>query len=318
MRSVFLDYSSVSYNADLDPAQLLSVLPGLEFHAETTPSELIDRLRGCEMAIFNKGPLTRDALMACPELRLVALTGTGTNHIDLAAAREQNVAICNIRDYCTQSVVQHVFAVLLCLTHRLREFDRLLKAGAWELENRQLRSAGLFIRELSGKTLGIVGYGVLGKAVGVMAEAFGMHVLVANSTPRQLANRVALDELLPRLDVLSLHCPLTPETHHLIGTKQLQLMKRDAILINTARGGLVDCQALTDALRNGQLGGAACDVLPEEPPLSGNPLLAPDLAQLIVTPHTAWAAREARQRSIDEVALNIKDFLLGGQRNRVV
>ena len=318
MRGVFLDYSSVSYNADLDPAQLLSVLPALQLHGESTPIELLERLKKCEVAILNKGSITRDVLVACPDLRLVALTGTGTNNVDLDAARERSVAVCNIRDYCTQSVVQHVFAVLLCLTHRLREFDRAIKAGAWELEQQSLREPGLSIRELSGKTIGIVGFGVLGKAVSVMAEAFGMRVLVANLTPHPLPNRVAFAELLPQVDVLSLHCPLTPETRHLVGTSQLQLMRHDALLIKTARGGLVDCQALANALRSGQLGGAACDVLPEEPPLSGNPLLASDLAQLIVTPHAAWAAREARQRAIDEVALNIVDFLNGGHRNRVV
>jgi glycerate dehydrogenase len=208
--------------------------------------------------------------------------------------------------------------VLLALTRRLREYDRALKAGAWERAD-GLPLPAFPIRELAGRTLGIVGHGTLGQGVARVALAFGMRVLVANradSAPQ--AGRLDLPALLPRVDVLSLHCPLTPSTRHLIGARELALMKPDAVLINTARGGLVDAGALAAALREHRLGGAAIDVLEEEPPVHGNPLLAPDLANLIATPHTAWAAREARQRAIDELAANVEAFLRGERRNRVV
>ena len=207
---------------------------------------------------------------------------------------------------------------LIALTHRLREYDRVLKAGAWEhLDER--RTLNYPIRERAGRTLGIVGYGALGRGVARNAEAFDMRVWVANRPgDAPVEGRLDLVELPPLVDVLSLHCPLTPAPRNLIGAPELSRTKRDAVLINTARGGLVDAGALAAALRAGRLGGAAIDVLTEEPPVAGNPLLAPDLGQVIVTPHTAWAAREARQRAIDELAANVEDFLAGGRRCRVV
>jgi glycerate dehydrogenase len=210
-----------------------------------------------------------------------------------------------------------VLGTLLLLTQRLREYDTLVRSGAWQ-RGEQFCLLDFPIRELTGRKLGIVGYGTLGRAVAHAAQAFGLEVLVASrpgGTPA--AGRLDLDELLPQLDVLSLHCPLTPATEGLIGAAQLARMKRDAVLINTARGGLVDSAALADALRSGRLGGAAIDVLPQEPPVGGNALLAGDIPNLIVTPHIAWAAREARQRSIDEMAANVEDFLRGGRRGRV-
>ncbi len=170
----------------------------------------------------------------------------------------------------------------------------------------------------SGRRLGILGYGTLGKGVAQVAQAFGMQVLVANRPGgTREPGRIDLDDLLPQVDVLSLHCPLSPATQGVIGAPQLARMKPDAVLVNTARGALVDSAALADALRGGRLGGAAIDVLPQEPPVDGNPLLAPDIPNLVVTPHIAWAAREARQRCIDEMAANVEDFRRGGRRGRV-
>ena len=317
MHAVFLDFATVSYGDDLDPQPLYDALPGLVIYPHSTDREIDARLADAEVVLTNKARITRERIAASPKLRLVGLTATGTNNVDLDAARERNVAVVNIRDYCTSSVVQHVYALLLALTHRVLEFDAAVKRGEWAVPEPAI-AAGLPIRELAGRTLGIVGYGVLGSAVARAGEAFGMTVLVANR-PGGAAQpgRVDLADLLATSDVVSLHCPLTPATRHLIGAGELARTKRDAVLINTARGGLVDAQALADALRAGRLGGAGIDVLETEPPIGGNPLLAPDVPNLIVTPHVAWGAREARQRGLAQLAANVTDVLRGGSRGRV-
>jgi len=317
MRAVFLDFGTVS-SGDLDTGPLQRVVPGLVLHEQTAREEIAPRIAGFEAVFANKCVIDRATIVANPQLRIIALTATGVDNVDLAAAREAGVAVCNLRDYCTPSVVQHVFAMLLALTHRLRDYQSLVQDGRWE-------AAGQFsvfpypIRELKGRLLGIVGYGAIGRAVAGAAAAFGMQVEVANRPGgAPVAGRHDLDELLPRLDVLSLHCPLTDATRGLIGVARLARMKRDAVLINTARGALVDPAALADALRNHRLGGAGIDVLEREPPPAGHPLLDASIPNLILTPHIAWAARESRQRCLDELALNLESFLAGGRRNRVV
>ncbi len=296
----------------------MRALPGIELREHTAQAEVADAIAGAEAVLVNKLRLTRETLECAPGLRLVALAATGTNNVDLEAARERGVAVCNLRDYCTASVVQHVFGLLLALTQRLREYDALVRAGAWQ-RGEQFCLLDFPIRELAGRRLGIVGFGTLGRGVAHAARAFGMEVLVANRPGGGRApDRLDLDELLPQADVLSLHCPLTPHTEGLIGAARLARMKPDAVLINTARGALVDAAALVDALRAGRLGGAGIDVLAQEPPVDGNPLLAGDVPNLIVTPHVAWAAREARQRCLDEMAANVEDFRRGGRRGRVV
>jgi glycerate dehydrogenase len=318
MPAVFLDYATVSFDGDLDPRSLHAALPGLEIRDHTAPHEIAARVAGREVVLVNKLRITREIIEESPALRLIALAATGTNNVDLVAAGERGVAVCNLRDYCTASVVQHVFGVLLLLTQKLREYDALVRSGAWQ-RGEQFCLLDYPIRELVGRRLGIVGYGTLGRGVARAATAFGMEVLVANrpgGTP--VPGRMDLDELLAAVDVLSLHCPLAPATQGMIGASRLSRMKRDAVLINTARGALVDAAALADALRGGRLGGAAIDVLSQEPPVDGNPLLAGDIPNLIVTPHIAWAAREARQRCIDEMAANVADFRRGGRRGRVV
>ncbi len=318
MRAIFLDYATVSFQGDLDPAALHRALPDLEFRDHTTQDDVARLVANREVVLLNKLRITREIIEATPTLRLIAVTATGTNNIDLAAAAERGVAVCNLRDYCTASVVQHVFGTLLMLTQRLREYDALLRSGAWQ-RGEQFCLLDFPIRELTGRTMGIVGYGTLGRGVAHAATAFGMNVDVANRPGgERQPGRVDLDELLPRADVLTLHCPLTPATQGMIGAARLAQMKPDAVLVNTARGGLVDATALGDALRAGRLGGAAIDVLEQEPPVNGNPLLAGDIPNLIVTPHVAWAAREARQRCLDELAANVEDFRRGGRRGRVV
>jgi len=319
MRAVFLDYATVSFNGDLDPAALRRAMPGLELHDNTPQAAVPETIAGATVIVLNKLRITRETIAASPDLKLIVLAATGTNNVDLEAARERGIGVCNLRDYCTASVVQHVLGTMLLLTQRLREYDALVRSGAWALGD-QFCLLDFPIRELAGRKLGIVGRGALGKGVAHAASlALGMEVWVANRPGGEPhAGRHDLEDLLPQVDVLSLHCPLTPQTQGLIGAGELACMKPDALLINTARGALVDSQALADALRAGRLGGAAIDVLPQEPPLDGNPLLATDIPNLIVTPHIAWAAREARQRCLDEMAANVEDFVRGGHRGRVV
>ena len=317
MRAVFLDFGTVS-SGDLDPGPLERVAPGIVLHTQTAAADVAARIAGFEAVFANKSVITRAMIESNPQLRLIALTATGTDNVDLAAARAAKVAVCNLRDYCTPSVVQHVFAMLLALTHRLRDYDLLVHSGRWE-------QAGQFsvfpypIRELQGRTFGIVGHGALGRAVARVAASFGMQVEIANRPGGPVTEgRRDLDELLPQLDVLSLHCPLTDATRGLIGAARLARMKPDAVLINTARGALVDAKALAEALGSRRLGGAGIDVFEREPPPADHPLLDPAIPNLIVTPHIAWAARESRQRCLDELALNVESFLAGGRRNRVV
>lgn len=316
MRGVFLDFDTVS-NGDLDPASLGRATPGLVLRGQTPQAEVSAAMAGFEIVFVNKSRIDRATIAANPQLKLIALTATGVDNVDVAAAREAGVAVCNLHDYCSASVAQHVFAVLLALTHKVCEHAALVRRGGWQQDGR----FSVFpypIRELRGRSFGIVGHGSLGKAVAEIARAFGFRVEIANrpgGAPTE--GRRDLDEMLPELDVLSLHCPLTDATRGLVSRDRLARMKSDAVLINTARGALVDTAALAEALKAGRLGGAGIDVLEREPPPPDHPLLDPAIPNLIVTPHAAWAAREARQRCLDELALNVESFLSGGRRNRV-
>jgi glycerate dehydrogenase len=316
VKSVFLDFATVS-RGDLDTSRLTGLLPGLELLEVTPDAEIATRIAGCEIVLLNKLHMTRERMAAAGPLRLIVVAATGTNNIDLEAARARGIAVCNVRDYCTTSVTQHVLAVILLLTHRLREYAELADRS-WGASP-QFTMLDFPIRELSGRVLGIVGHGTLGRSVAQAAQAaLGMRIIVANRPGAEpVAGRVDLHEMLPQVDVLSLHCPLTAATRKLIGARELALMKPEALLVNTARGALIDSEALVEALRSGRLGGAAIDVLEQEPPVDGSPLLE-RLPNFILTPHIAWAAREARQRCIDEMAANIEAFLRGGSRNRVV
>jgi len=317
MSAVFLDYDTVSRN-DLDQSALLRAMPELEFHGLTEPAQIAGRIEGAQILLLNKIVLSRNLIRAAPRLRMIAVAGTGTNNIDLAAAEERGIAVCNVRSYCDRAVTQQVWALILGLTQQLRGYADLVRDGSWT--SREAHTGLAYpIRELAGRTFGVVGWGELGRAAAGIAQAFGMRVMIANRPggPRE-PGRVDLDQLLAESDVLTLHCPLTPDTRGMIGARELSLMKPDALLINTARGGLIDSHALAAALKEGRLGGAGIDVLAQEPPVDGDPLLDPSIPNLLVTPHVAWAAREARQRCIDEMAANVEDFLAGGRRSRVV
>ncbi len=317
MKAVFLDWATMG--PGLDVSQFRTLLPDLEIFDVTEARDVAARIRGAEFVFANKIRLTDELLDDCSTLRFIGLTATGTDNVDLNAARRHGIAVCNIRAYCTQSVTEHVFACLLSLTHSIDRYAMDVRAGEWQKSD-DFCLLTHPIRELSAMTLGIVGYGELGKGVAATAATFGMDVIVATraGTNDVADDRVSFDELLARSDVISLHCPLNANTRGLFDAGAFRKMKSSAILINTARGGLVDSAALADALGSGQIAAAAIDVLAEEPPVRGDPLLDYDGNNLILTPHIAWATDEARQAAIDELVANVRAFFDGGNRNRVV
>jgi len=309
-RAAFLDYSSLDLG-DLDPQPLKACFQHLELYPATAPEQVVERLQGLEVAIVNKVVLDATTLQACPSLKLILLAATGTNNVDLAAARAQGISVSNCQGYGTPSVAQHTLMLLLALATRLPDYQQAIAQGQWQ-RSKQFCLLDFPIVELEGKTLGLLGHGELGSAVARLAEAFGMRVLLGQLPGRPARpDRVALEQLLPQVDALTLHCPLNEHTRHMIGAAQLELMKPGAFIVNTARGGILDEPALAAALRAGHLGGAATDVLTVEPPVDGNPLLAADIPRLIVTPHSAWGSREARQRIIGQLADNAQGFFTG-------
>jgi glycerate dehydrogenase len=317
MKAVFLEYDTVS-NGDLDISGLSATVDDLQLVASSATG-LPERIRDADVVLLNTLIFPRELMERSPKLKLLAVAGTGTDNIDLIAAKERGIGVCNVPGYCTASVVQHVWGLILSLTQHLSEYSRLSIDGSWAA-GEPLMELRHPIRELSGRTFGVVGWGELGRGAARVAEAFGMRVLIARRRGGGDTgqDRVELDALLAMSDIVSLHCPLNDTTRGLIGARELALMKPDALLINTARGALVDGHALARALRAGRLGGAGIDVLPQEPPPGDDPLLDPKIPNLIVTPHVAWAAREARQRCLDQMAANINDFVGGGRRSRVV
>ncbi len=317
MKAVFLDYATMG--PDLDLTALRGQFSELELFDDTGDDEIAARIKNAEFVFTNKIRLTNELLSEARKLRFIGLTATGTDNIDLKTANEHGIAVANIRAYCTQSVVEHVIGTLLMLSHSLNRYDAAVKAGDWN-EAGQFCMLNYPIRQLSGMTLGIVGYGSLGQGVATAARAFGMNVIVAArpGSTDVAADRVAFDALLAGSDVISLHCPLTDDTQNLLNETTIAAMKPGAMLINTARGALVDAGALVAALRSGHIAAAAIDVLAQEPPVDGNPLLEYDGGNLIITPHIAWATDQARQNAIDELAANAAAFVRGEARNRVV
>jgi len=315
MKAMFLDLATLGEN--ISTSSLRRAHADWDFHFRTDPDRVAERTADATILVCNKVIISGETMRHAKSLKLICVIATGTNNVDLATARDLGIAVTNVTGYGTASVVQHVFALLFALTTNLLNYDRLVRSGAWQ------GATGFClldfpIRELAGKTMGIVGYGELGKGVAAAAEAFGMQVLIAQGVGNHKdPERLPLDELLPRIDVLSLHVPLAENTKHLIGKDELALMKPDALLINCARGGVVDETALAHALKTGIIGGAGVDVLMAEPPTRGNPLLDPSIPNLIVTPHIAWASRQARQRLLDDVAETIEDFHQGRIKNRV-
>ncbi len=310
MKAVFLDADSLGAD-DLDLQPLKSSVDQWQSFAATAPEQVIERIDGADIIIVNKVVLDAEALHSNLDLKLVCVAATGTNNVDLQTASALGVVVCNCQAYGTASVAQHVFALMLALSTRLLQYHQAVQAGDWTRSS-QFCLLDYPITELSGKTLGIVGYGELGQEVARLAQAFGMQVLVAERAGKSArAGRMTLEALLPQVDVLSLHCPLTDETRGLIGSAELALMRPGALLINAARGGIVDEPALVTALEQGQISGAGVDVLSVEPPPAGNPLLCCRHPNLIITPHSAWGSREARQRIVGQVGENIRGYRQG-------
>jgi glycerate dehydrogenase len=309
-RAVFLDHTSLDLG-DLDLTPWRETFGELVLHASSTHDQVIERLQGAEVAISNKILIDAATFAACPELKLILVTATGINNVDLEAARKHGVVVSNCQGYGTPSVAQHTLMLLLAMATRVLDYQQAIQQGLWQ-QSKQFCLLDFPIIELEGKTLGLLGHGELGGAVAKLAEAFGMRVLLGQIPGRPARpDRVPLHELLPQVDALTLHCPLNEHTRDMIGAHELSLFKPDAFIVNTARGGLINEQALADALRNGQLGGAATDVLTVEPPVNGNPLLSGDIPRLIITPHSAWGSREARQRIVSQVNDNAQAFFAG-------
>tara|TARA_R110000822_G_scaffold226254_10_gene358954 strand:- start:26515 stop:27474 length:960 start_codon:yes stop_codon:yes gene_type:complete len=311
MKGVILDADSLGPDdVDLGPVTRLPVEWTL--YGSSKREQVAERIADAAIVLTNKAPIGAAELVAAPGLRYIGVLATGTNVIDVAAASASNVLVSNVVGYGSASVVQHTWAFILALATRLPDYNVAALDGRWA-ESPFFCLQDFPVRELAGKTLGIVGYGQLGRGVAEVGKAFGMEVKIASFLWRHGDDpeRVPFDSLIATADVISLHCPLTEETRNLIGRRELAKMKSTALLINCARGGIVDEQALVDALEDGVIGGAGFDVLSEEPPINGNPLLNQEVPNLIVTPHSAWVARESRQRLIDQVAENIQAFLAG-------
>jgi glycerate dehydrogenase len=316
MRAVILDHATLA-PSDLQLDSLWQLPVDWQVFDATASHETDARVRDADIVLTNKVVLDAQLLRGNPHIKLIVIMATGTNNVDLAVARELGIAVSNVVNYSTESVVQHTFALMLTLATRLLQYRADIADGRW----RQSNLFGLLdhpVMELHGKTLGIVGYGTIGRRVADVARAFGMQVLIAQREEKSVdETRVSLSELFARADIVSLHCPLTAENHRMIDAESMSRMKPQALFINVSRGGLVDEAALAAALKAGRIAGAGIDVLSEEPPINGNPLLEPDVPNIIVTPHSAWASREARQTLVQQVVAIIDAYLQGQRINAV-
>ena len=311
---VVLDLDSLNNN-DLNLDSLKQCLPNWTFYGNTKPEEVYSRIKNADIVVSNKVVLDKEALSHAKQTKLICIAATGTNNIDLNAAKIYRIPVCNITHYATHSVPEHVFRLILSLYGRLIENNAASIQGRWS-QSPYFCLLDHLPQDLNGKTIGIVGYGDLGQAVAKIAKTFDMKVLIAkrdNNDHRE--GRLLLSEMLPQVDILTLHCPLTEDNYHLISSQELSLLPEHALLINTARGPLVDEIALLNALQQKQIAGAGLDVLSEEPPAADHPLLNSGLNNLIVTPHIAWASQQSRQRLLDQLVDNILVFKQGKARN---
>ncbi|WP_342162458.1 D-2-hydroxyacid dehydrogenase [Methylobacterium sp. SD21] len=307
---VFLDRESL--DATLKPFSFEHEY--VEHESTWTPEDTVARLQGAEIALINKVPMRAEVLKQLPDLKLIAVAATGTDVVDKAQSKAQGITVVNIRNYAFNTVPEHVVGLMFALRRAIVPYANSVKRGDWA-KSRQFCYFDYPIYDIAGSTLGIVGYGALGKSIAKRAEALGMKVLAYDTFPQEGLSD--FETVLTQSDVITLHVPLTPETKGLIGAAELKRMKRNAILINTARGGLVDEAALLEALKDGTIAGAGFDVVAQEPPRDGNILCEADLPNLIVTPHVAWASKEAMQILADQLVDNVEAFVAGKPQNVV-
>ncbi|MGK0272259.1 MAG: glycerate dehydrogenase [Cocleimonas sp.] len=301
---------------DLDLTSLLALNNNWQRYNITSKEQRLERLENIHIVVANKIVFDREILEQLPDLKVILLTATGMDNVDLDYCEANNISVYNVSDYGTRSVSQHVFSLLLALSTNLNAYQTMTRNGEWS-KSEHFSSLQFPIQELSGKTMGLIGYGTLAKGVEKLAKAFGMKVLIAARAGSESASegRILINDLLPQVDVLSVHCPLTSVTEKLINRSFLEKMKPSSILINTARGAVVDNADLAQALRDGVIAAAGIDVLEQEPPPVDHPLLAADIPNLILTPHVAWAAVEARQRVVEKVVDNLTHWLDGNNLN---
>ena len=305
----------------LNPGDLswdeLKSLGDCDIYDRTPPEEVVKRAADAEIVLTNKAPVTRESILALPRLKYIGVLATGYNIVNTAAARERDILVTNVPTYGTRSVAQHTFALLLELTQHAGHHAQTVRDGRWT-KSSDFCYWDFPLVELDGLTMGIVGYGRIGKAVAELAAAFGMKVLATSATPKHAPTNIQFTDLATlfrQSDVISLHCPLTPQTKNLLNKERLGLMKPTAFLLNTSRGALIDEQALADALNSGRIAGAAVDVLSVEPPPAENPLLR--AKNCLVTPHIAWATRAARARLMQIAIANVRAFIAGEPENVV-
>ena len=320
MKGVILDAGSLN-PSDLDWTAMHTAIDELVLHPQTQTRELKAHISDAEVILSNKVAMDADTLAQHPSIKLIVILATGTNNIDLEAAARLNIPVCNNVGYSTNSLVEHSLALILTLARRLPAYQQAVQEGSWENSD-QFCLLDPPIQQLAGARLGIIGAGASGRGLASIARAIGMETVALESSQSGTGSdpdlpRLPMAQLLSSVDVLSIHCPLTEETRGLIGRKELRQMKNGALLINTARGGIVDEKALCEALEQGQIAGAGLDVLSKEPPVTGNPLLELRHPNLIITPHNAWGSRNARQALLDQSARIIEEFKRGSLINCV-
>ncbi|WP_019935321.1 D-2-hydroxyacid dehydrogenase [Oceanimonas smirnovii] len=316
MKLVFLDRKTLAPDVKLRR-------PNLDHHwqdyADTTPEQVIERLQHADVAIVNKVHISADVIARLPSLKLVALAATGSDNIDLNACRNAGIAVCNIRNYSESAVPEHALSLMMALSRNLYAYRQSVEHGRWQ-QSGQFCYFDYSVRDLKGQTLGLIGYGTIARDLERLAKALGMKVIVAARKGQPAGHgRLPFEQVIETADVISLHCPLNKDTHHVISEREFAMMKPDALLINVGRGGLVDEEALLNALREQRIGGAGFDVVSAEPPPADHPLMqALQYPNFILTPHIAWASHDSMQRLADQLIDNIEAFAHGRKQNRLV
>ena len=310
LNAVILDETSFNNNGDMDLTNLLALNDNWTRYDETAKDQRLERLQNVQIAVANKVVFDKELLQQLPDLKVILLAATGMDNIDRDYCEANGIAYYNVTDYCTASLAQHVFTLILSLSTSINDYQRITRNGEWS-QSPHFCTLQYPIQELAGKTLGLIGYGSLAKGVEKLAKAFDMDIMLGArvGSTKATEGRVLIEDMLPQVDVLSVHCPLTPETNKMINYDFLSRMKSSAFIINSARGAVIDNADLARALRDGVIAGAGIDVLEVEPPPADHPLLDPEIPNLILTPHVAWAAKEARQRVVEKVAINLKHWL---------